>query len=1229
MLSVFAPRPWERPELTGWGRLPARPPLVPWPGAAAARAGNRTRSPWWRSLDGVWAFRWLDRPEKLEWSHIDPDTDDSAWDRITVPSNWTLPSSGVTTPDGPIYTNVVYPFSTEPPDVPVDNPTGVYRTSFELPARWLDRRVLLSVGGAESALFVFGNGTPIALGKDSRLATEVDLTPHLRAGRNFLALVVVRWSDGSWLEDQDHWWMAGIHREVTLTSPPPTNVFDLHAATNLEVEPGSRGRRGRGGLDLRAQVEWSADGPEPGWTVSAVLERAGEAVVRGEAPVAVFDRSSHAGQMRAGPTYPGPVAQLHLDVPEVEAWSAELPALYDVIVQLRDPHRRVVETVSQRVGFRRVERSGRSLRINGQEVMIRGVNRHDFDPDRGKAVTRAGIEADLLAMKAHGLNAVRTSHYPNDPHLLDLCDRLGLYVVAEADIETHGRLRSLIHDPRFRAAFGERVLRLVRRDRNHPSVIAWSLGNESGYGPVHDGLAAELRRLDPGRLVHYEGAQRFSVGGAGPATDLVCPMYSDIETLRDWAATPVEKDARPLVLCEYSHAMGNSNGGLDEYWSLFWSTPGLHGGFVWDWKDQALTKTHGNGRSYWAVGGDFGETVHDGTFCTDGLTWPDTTPKPALRELAHLVQPLSTALGRVGAKSLRLEVTSRFDHSDTTLADLEGSWHLRVDGRVVASGAVALADPPAPRRRATVEVPVSRPAGLTPGQECHLDVVWSQRSARPWAPAGHVVAWDQLALPWRAAPARPAKAAKVTGPAGAGAAGRAGGHDAPLDLSLSSRGELEGVSVDGRALLSRPSGAVLLAGAHGQRRLAAGRAGGAAGRLVDRRPGLAGAGAGAGSGAPGRGPGRDPGLAAEPDAAGAGRAHRVRHPGRETGRRRLPGHPRGQGARRLHRPAPGGRGARCAGRAQPAALVRPRPGRDLPRPALGGHRRGVGERRGRPVRALRAPAGARPPRRRPLARAHRHRRLRPAAGPGRPGAHRILGPPARGRRSGGGPQHRRAGAGSGHRGPPRRRPPRPGHRRLRPRHPPGPPGRSRHLPLELAPRAATPGLTAPTRKVRPMPSNAEKAYTAMKAREGQAEGAGDWFEVTQETINAFADVTHDHQFIHVDPEKAAQLSPWKVTIAHGFLTLSLLSHLTGSIRGGDGNGLAMEGVVMGVNYGFDKVRFINPVKVNAKIRASGVTKLVELKDPNNVQVTRTVTVEIDGEDKPALVADWVTRIVFS
>ena len=815
-LAAFGDRPWVRPELTGLGRMVARPVLVPWANEDAARIGDRTASPWWRSLDGSWAFKWLPRPEEVGWADVDPDTDDAGWDRIQVPSNWTLPSSGVSVPDGPIYTNVVYPFPEEPPDVPAENPTGVYRNTFALPPRWGSRRVLLSVGGAESALFIYCNGEPVGLGKDSRLATEVELTPHLVPGRNSVVLVVVRWSDGSWLEDQDHWWMAGVHREVTLTAVPPTHMVDVEARTDLEAAPGSHGRRGRGSLDLRVEVDWADRRPQAGWKVEATLEALDGTALHPEplsAPVPVYDSTSWAAAMQSAYSFAGPIARMRLELDDVATWSAELPVLHRLIVRLVDARGRTVHTVSQRIGFRRIETSGRCLRVNGQPVMIRGVNRHDFDPERGKAVTRDGIDTDLLTMKAHGINAVRTSHYPNDPYLLDRCDELGLYVIDEADIETHGRIFSLINDLRFRAAFGERVLRMVYRDRNHACVIAWSLGNESGDGSVHEGLAAELRRLDPSRPVHYEGAQRFRVIGAGRATDLVCPMYPEIEAIQAWAATPVESDGRPLVLSEYSHAMGNSNGSLDEYWALFWSTPGLHGGFVWDWKDQALNKTAEDGTQHWAVGGAFGEEIHDGTFCTDGLTWPDTSPKPALRELAHLVQPLSATLVSAGRHRLKVRVSSRFDHSDPVTAGLEGHWRLRVDGVETAAGPVALAKTIRPRGRTTLELPVGRPADLEPEQECHLDIEWRQGADRPWGPVGHLVAWDQLELPRPKSPAhrgpdrrKPAADSRppvVLTEAGGGSARAWRVDSGDVTARFGVDGALQGLELAGRPLLTR------------------------------------------------------------------------------------------------------------------------------------------------------------------------------------------------------------------------------------------------------------------------------------------------------------------------------------------------------------------------------------------------------------------------------------------
>jgi beta-galactosidase len=462
--SAGAPT-WKTPECTGVGRLAARSPLVPFPDAKTARAGEREASPWFRRLDGRWRFRLCPRPEAAPADFFAPGHDDSAWSAVEVPGCW--PMQGF---DRPHYTNVQMPFRAEPPDVPDENPSGLYRTRFTVPRSWQGRRLVLHLGGAESVLYVYLNGRPVGLSKDSRLPTEFDVTSACQLGENLLACMVVRWSDASWLEDQDHWWMAGIHREVFLLATGPVHLADVRIDAGLADDY----RRGR----LRVLAEVGFPGaPEPGWRVRAeLLDARGRPALRPlEGPVAVPGNPY---------LYRGPCAELAGELPRPRRWSADDPHLYRVLVSLLDPGGISREVASCRTGFRRVEVRERQLLVNGRPVLIKGVNRHEHDDVRGKAVTRESMRADAVLMKCFNLNAVRTSHYPNDSHWYELCDELGLYVVDEANVESHARLAQLCRDPRWAQAFLERAVRMVRRDKNHPCVILWSLGNESGYGPT-------------------------------------------------------------------------------------------------------------------------------------------------------------------------------------------------------------------------------------------------------------------------------------------------------------------------------------------------------------------------------------------------------------------------------------------------------------------------------------------------------------------------------------------------------------------------------------------------------------------------------------------------------------------------------------------------------------------------------------------------------------------------
>ena len=739
LIERFGTRTWEEPELTSVNRLPMRRSFAAQPDEELAREGTDDTNPWRRSLDGPWRFRLRSRPELVTEADVAPDTDDGGrgWSDLEVPGVWTMQGH-----DRPHYTNVVMPFGGEPPFVPDDNPTGVHRTTFTVPRDWSGRRIVLHVGGAESVLHVFCNGATVGMSKDSRLPAEFDLTPFVkRRGANTLALVVVRWSDATWIEDQDHWFHGGIHREVFLRADGPVRLEDVRVRATLADDLAT------GELTVDADV-----GPAGGlseWTVEATLETLGGRELMARplvAEVPEYHGADRASEVLQPYVHRGSTVRLEASIGDVDPWSAEIPIRHRVLVSLVDPEGETVEVVPVLCGFRRVEIADRELLINGEPVLIRGVNRHDHDPDNGKTHDRASLRRDLELMKEHNLNAVRSAHYPNDPRLLDLCDELGLYVVDEANIESHARMAQLCHDRRYEAAFSERIRRMVQRDGNHPSIIGWSLGNEAGYGAVHDAMAAWVHRVDDTRYVQYEGAHRHRTLDPGPATDIVCPMYPPIADLVAYAESD---DPRPLIMCEYSHAMGNSNGSLADYWTTIETTHGLQGGFIWDWADQGLRTCDDDGVEFFGYGGHFGDTPNDSTFCINGLVGPDRHPHPALREYQHLSQPV-----RIRAKNLRQGIVTVINRqSFRDLSWLAATWSVTVDGDVVQTGSIELGDL-GPGEQADVSFGLERP-DLGPGQEAYVTFEVLAADDQGWVPDGRVVAWEQARLPWTGAEATP------------------------------------------------------------------------------------------------------------------------------------------------------------------------------------------------------------------------------------------------------------------------------------------------------------------------------------------------------------------------------------------------------------------------------------------------------------------------------------------
>ncbi|MFF8812648.1 glycoside hydrolase family 2 TIM barrel-domain containing protein [Streptomyces pactum] len=641
-------------------------------------------------LGGRWAFRLSPTAAGADESFAQPGHPVTGWDELPVPAHWVLHGHGA-----PAYTNTPYPFPLDPPRVPDENPTGDYRRVFDLPDGWpAEGGAVLRFEGVDSCAKVWLNGQELGSFKGSRLPHEFAVGALLRPRGNVLAVRVHQWSSGSYLEDQDQWWLPGIFREVTLVHRPPGAVGDFTVHASYDHADGT------GTLRVEADVPGRVTVPELGLELAT-----GESAT----------------------------------VP-VEPWTAETPRLYPA--ELVTPG----ERVRLRVGFRTVAVVDGTLRVNGRRVLFRGVNRHEFHPEHGRAVDRATMRRDLLLMKRHNINAVRTSHYPPHPAFLDLCDELGLWVIDECDLETHGFHAvgwrgNPVDDERWTPALLDRAARTVERDKNHPSVIVWSLGNECGTGRGLTAMARWIRDRDPSRPLHYEGDRSCA------DTDLYSRMYApheEVELIGRRAEEPLddpELDARrramPFLLCEYAHAMGNGPGGLSEYQRLFETYERCQGGFVWEWIDHGLARRTEDGRTYFAYGGDFGEDLHDGNFVCDGLLFPDRSPSPGLVEYKKVIEPVRIeGDGDTGA----LRITNAHDFTD--LAHLAFGWEYAVDGAVVAAGDLAV-PPLSPGETAGLKLP--EPPAAAPAGEALWTVTARLARDTAWAEAGHPVAWAQLA----------------------------------------------------------------------------------------------------------------------------------------------------------------------------------------------------------------------------------------------------------------------------------------------------------------------------------------------------------------------------------------------------------------------------------------------------------------------------------------------------
>jgi beta-galactosidase len=700
----FVKKYWENPEILHLNCEQPHAYFIPYESEFKAQKGIRGGSKFFKSLNGSWKFKYHDTFFKVEDGFYHEDYDASAWNDLIVPSNWQMYGY-----DQPNYTNINYPYPCDPPFVPNDNPVGIYIRDFAIDS--IDKDIHLVFEGVDSCFYLWVNGVEVGYSQVSHMISEFNITKYLRQGSNRIAVMVLKWCDGSYLEDQDMWRLSGIFREVYLLKRDQVHITDIFAKTYL-TEDFSEGT-------LRCEFEMSGN------TTSSV-----RAVLKDIHGFSFHEQSVAISQRGA----------LEFKIESPALWSAETPNLYGLFLYHEQ------EVIPLKIGFRRIEIKDSVILINGAAVKFKGVNRHDSHPELGHTTPLSHMKNDLFLMKRHNINAVRTSHYPNDPRFLDLCDELGFYLIDEADLETHGandskKINAISTDPQFAEAYVDRMQRMVERDKNHPCVMLWSLGNESGYGENHLKMATWTKSRDNTRLLHYEGA--FSPGVNGPLDTSCLDVYSRMYPSIAWIANEFlkeENEKRPLVLCEYCHAMGNGPGDLKDYWDLLYKHPRLAGGFVWEWTDHSIKAKTSEGIIYHAYGGDFGDKPNDGNFCIDGLVYPDRRPHTGLLELKNIIAPVKTEA--VDLLTGKIKVINLYDFIN--LSSLVLNWKLEKDGEVIDSGeldSIAVIS----HQSEIITLPYLKPEMAD--ARYLLTVYYTLKGDTTWAQKGHEVAFEQFELP--------------------------------------------------------------------------------------------------------------------------------------------------------------------------------------------------------------------------------------------------------------------------------------------------------------------------------------------------------------------------------------------------------------------------------------------------------------------------------------------------
>jgi beta-galactosidase len=712
----FTYKEWEDPSVTQLGQLPPHSFSMDYANADDVFANDFSKSPNFKSLNGTWKFYYVNQPEERPQDFYKTNFNDWTWKELTVPSNWEIKGFGI-----PIYTNVIFPFPVNPPFIDhAYNPVGSYRRSFTVPENWNGKDVILHFGSISGCAYVWVNGQAVGLSKVAKSPAEFNITPFLKKGDNTLAVQVYRWHDGSYLEDQDMWRLSGIERDVFLTAKSKTNVSDFWVKAGLDdnYKDGT----------LAATID-----------IKNPTSREGGTNAPYSVELAIFDKNKNKVFSQNRPL--STKVQMDGKVPAPAQWSAEQPNLYTAVISLKNEKGQVVEATGTKIGFCRSEIKGKNFLINGKRVLVKGVNRHEHDPDRGKVPTRDLMIKDIITMKQFNINTCRSSHYPNDPLWLALCDEYGLYVIDEVNVEAHGlgaemqsmpadKSRHTAYDPQWKPAHHDRTQRMFERDKNVACVVAWSLGNECGNGPVFYETYDWLKKRDT-RPVMSEQAGEY------PNTDIVTPMYPTIANMKKYAADKNQK--RPYIMCEYSHAMGNSNGNFKEYWDIIRASDNMQGGCIWDWVDQGIRTKTADGRSYFGYGGDFGshDRYTDYNFVCNGLVDADRNPHPGIYEVKKEYQ--SILFENEDWQRGKIKVKNEF--SFTNLSDFDFRWEMLNNGQKIQEGTFTVDANAGETKSVSLNVPMMK---LVVGTEVMFNVYAYQRTATPSVPAGHEVAREQF-----------------------------------------------------------------------------------------------------------------------------------------------------------------------------------------------------------------------------------------------------------------------------------------------------------------------------------------------------------------------------------------------------------------------------------------------------------------------------------------------------